>query len=166
MKNLLSIRLLRASAALPLFLAIAACGSDDAAEGADGTEEIDVDPAKFGSIDTSPEAVDAAKQAALQLVGGAGAMRQAPAARAASGELSDNSVISQAFAAAGIGSGGTDCAAIATYGDEWVDTLPSGFPLYPESQVIEAAGTDDSGCALRVINFATPVAVQDVMDFY
>ena len=30
----------------------------------------------------------------------------------------------------------------------------------------EAAGTDQAGCALRVVNFQTPVAIDDVVDFY
>ena len=30
----------------------------------------------------------------------------------------------------------------------------------------EAAGTDVAGCALRVVNFVTPVPLGEVMDFY
>ena len=157
---------LRAALVLPALVVLAACGAEDTPEDAAATDQIEVDPAKFGNIDTSPEAVEAARQAAVQLVGGTGSMREAPAAREAGGELAQGAVLSQATAGAGTGANGTDCAAIAQYGDEWADTLPASFPVYPASQVIEAAGTDESGCSLRVINFASPVPVKDVMDFY
>ena len=44
--------------------------------------------------------------------------------------------------------------------------MPDAFPVYPRGAVQEAAGTDAGGCALRVVNFQTPVPVSEVMDFY
>ena len=166
MKQISALSALRTSLALPVLALLAACGQDDAAEDAAGTEQIEVDPARFGTVDTSPEAVEAARQAAVQLVGGTDAMREAPQAREIGGELPADAVLSQATQGAATGTDGTDCGAIAEYSESWAGRLPAGFPLYPESQVIEAAGTDASGCSLRVVNFASPVTVKDVMDFY
>ena len=80
--------------------------------------------------DMSPEALAAARAAALKLVGGPGAMKKAPEAREVTGKL------------------------------------PAAFPVYPKGAVQEAAGTDDGACALRVVNFLTPVPVNEVIDFY
>lgn len=161
----------RASLALPVLLLpalalLAACGSDDAADAPEGTQKIDIDAAAVGNIDTSPAAIEAARTAAAQLVGGSGAMREAPEARAVAGAMSPGAVLSKATSGAATGSNGTDCAAQAKYGDEWGDSLPATFPVYPKAQIVEAAGTNESGCNLRVINFATPVPVSDVINFY
>ena len=44
--------------------------------------------------------------------------------------------------------------------------MPSAFPVYPRGAVHEAAGIDSGQCHLRVVNFTTPVALSDVLDFY
>ncbi len=48
--------------------------------------------------------------------------------------------------------------------------MPAAFPVYPRAAVHEAAGTDaivEGGqCRLRVVNFTTPVSLDDVLDFY
>jgi hypothetical protein len=49
---------------------------------------------------------------------------------------------------------------------QWAAQLPAAFPVYPRGAVQEAAGTDASGCSLRVINFVTPVPLGEVMYFY
>jgi hypothetical protein len=49
---------------------------------------------------------------------------------------------------------------------QWAARLPAAFPVYPRGAVQEAAGTDASGCSLRVVNFVTPVPLGEVMDFY
>ena len=40
------------------------------------------------------------------------------------------------------------------------------MPLYPHARVSEAAGTDGGKCALRVVSFSAPVAMQGMLDWY
>jgi len=118
------------------------------------------------SADMSPPAREAARSAALALVGGPGAMKKAPAADVVSGPLPKDSPVYAASLAAASPGGTGDCAAQAKYTPAWAAKLPDTFPLYPKAGVQEAAGTDEGACALRVVNFITPVPVSEVMDFY
>ena len=59
-----------------------------------------------------------------------------------------------------------NCAADISYSAIWSTRLPADLPLYPDARVIEAAGNDRNGCALRVVNFATTAAVGKVLDWY
>lgn len=58
------------------------------------------------------------------------------------------------------------CAASLSYSFNWAAHLPEAAPVYPRAQVQEAGGSDQPGCRLRVVNFQTPVAIRDVIDFY
>ena len=118
------------------------------------------------SLDMSPEAVSAARAAALSLVGGPGAMKQAPAASGTTSALPKDSELTAAARAAASPGGRGDCAARARYTAAWAAKMPDAFPVYPKAAVQEAAGTDDGGCALRVVNFTTPVPGPEVLDFY
>jgi hypothetical protein len=118
------------------------------------------------SLDLSPEAVTAARAAALKLVGGPGAMKQAPAASVTSGPLPQDSQLTAAARAAASPGGQGDCAARASHTASWAAKLPDAFPVYPKAAVQEAAGTDDGACNLRVVNFTTPVPLPEVLDFY
>ncbi|HKT85147.1 MAG TPA: hypothetical protein VJQ77_03555 [Novosphingobium sp.] len=60
----------------------------------------------------------------------------------------------------------TDCAGKVAYSNTWAARLPAEIPIYPRGAVREAAGTDSDGCALRVVNYATPVSPEDIMSFY
>lgn len=53
-----------------------------------------------------------------------------------------------------------------TYGDGWAQRLPAAFPVYPRSALVEAAGSESTVCAMRVVNFQTRVDMQSLMDFY
>ena len=48
----------------------------------------------------------------------------------------------------------------------WAAKLPAAFPVYPRGNTQEAAGTDEGQCALRVVSFLTPVALEEVLAFY
>ena len=108
------------------------------------------------TVDANPEAVAAARAEALRLVGGPGRMQKAPEA---SGEPGGGP-------SAVAGGANADCAGRAEYTTRWAARLPAPFPVYPRGAVQEAAGTDAGGCALRVVNFVTPVPVGEMMDFY
>ncbi|WEK47531.1 MAG: hypothetical protein P0Y56_04360 [Candidatus Andeanibacterium colombiense] len=175
----------------PALLLLAACGGskDPPAKGSgDGElssalgDEIMVDPDLAGQNHAnsavaagqedgtlppemrSPEALDRARSAALVLVGGA--MKKAPAAVAVAGKLPPDAALAVASRAAAAPGDSGNCADRAEYTMKWAAKLPATFPVYPQSSVQEAAGTDEGGCALRVINYVTPVPLGEVIDFY
>lgn len=177
------------------FALLAACGGDADNEGnvsaeADPalsgalSEEIMVDPdlagqnmadagvgmgSGDGSLPTennSAKAIAAAKSEAFRLVGGQGKLKAAPDARVAtSGDNAGPDLIAAAKAAT-FSTSGANCAEIVEYTMAWAAKLPKTFPVYPHGSVQEAAGTNNAGCLLRVINFTTPVALEDVINFY
>lgn len=126
-------------------------------------------PSQSGSlptVDAGPEAIAAARAEALRLVGGPGRMKKAPEAREVAGELPADAALTAAARAAAAPGGNADCAGRAQYTMQWAARMPRAFPVYPRGAVQEAAGTDAGGCALRVVNFVTPVPLGEVMDFY
>jgi hypothetical protein len=58
------------------------------------------------------------------------------------------------------------CAARVKYSAVWANRLPAGIPLYPAARVTEAAGTDEAGCALRVVSFSAAAPIKSVTDWY
>ena len=133
---------------------------------ADSAAFIPSQDASLPTVENGAEAIAAARTEALQLVGGPGKMRKAPVAEDAAGTLPAGAALTAAARAAAAPGGNGDCAARAQYTMQWAARLPAAFPVYPRGAVQEAAGTDASGCALRVINFVTPVPLGEVMDFY
>jgi hypothetical protein len=176
--------------AAPLLLAACGGGKDQqAAKGtADGElasalgDEIMVDPDLAGQNQgnsavaagqgdgslppemLSPEALDRARSAALQLVGGQ--IRKAPVAVEVAGKLPADAALAVASRAAAAPGANGNCADRAEYTMQWAAKLPASFPVYPQGSVQEAAGTDDGNCALRVVNYVTAVPLDDVIDFY
>jgi hypothetical protein len=118
------------------------------------------------TVDNGAEAIAAARADALRLVGGPGKMQKAPRAQEVAGALPADAALTAAARAAAAPGGNGDCAARAEYTMQWAARLPAAFPVYPRGAVQEAAGTNTSGCSLRVVNFVTPVPLSEVMDFY
>lgn len=114
----------------------------------------------------TPEEISAARQQALKMVGGTGRMLVAPVAELIEGEVPQAAALTAAARAAASPAGKGNCAEIAGYTMAWAAKMPASFPVYPRANVQEAAGTDEGGCALRVVNFTTPVAIEDVLGFY
>ena len=110
---------------------------------------------------STPEAIAAAKEEALKLVGGS--LQLAPAPTSGPDRSSPQSM--SQLAAALPGKGG-DCAGKIAYSAVWAAKLPEALQVYPRGHVQEAAGTDAEGCQLRAVNFRTPVPVDDVVNFY
>ncbi len=135
-----------------------------------GANQVAAVPDGIGAIprpDVGSEAARAARAEAEEMVGGASAMRRAPAPQRVDGSLPPEAALSVASRAATSGSAGQrNCAANAQFSARWAALMPPAFPVYPRGNVLEAAGNDAAGCALRVVNFATAVSVADVMDFY
>ena len=118
------------------------------------------------TVDNGAEAITAARADALRMVGGPGKMQKAPASQEVAGALPADAALTAAARAAAAPGGNGDCAARVQYTMQWAARLPAAFPVYPRGAVQEAAGTDASGCSLRVVNFVTPVPLGEVMDFY
>ena len=114
----------------------------------------------------SPEEVAAARRDALALVGGPGQLKTAPAAREVASKLPEAAAFTAAARAAASSPAGAKCADKVQYTAAWAAKLPKAFPVYPRGNVKEAAGTDEGGCSLRVVNYTTPVTVEDVLSFY
>lgn len=133
-------------------------GQDGAAPAPHGGQ-ITVPPA-----DRSPEAIEAAKAKAAALAGG----KLLPAPQPAQGGV--NTLTEGAATAAQVAQAAkvahTDCASKVQYSNTWATRLPADMPVYPRGAVQEAAGIDSDACALRVVNFITPVTPADVMSFY
>ncbi|MYL96347.1 hypothetical protein GR702_00980 [Novosphingobium sp. FGD1] len=153
--------------------------SDAALNGALG-DQIMVDPemaggqgaaVKAGSAritvppqDRTPEAIAAARKQAAQLAGGS--LKPAPRAQPGSASALAEGAATAAQVAAASKAARADCSAKVQYSNTWAAKLPSQLPVYPRGAVQEAAGVDADGCALRVVNFVTPVAIGDVVSFY
>jgi hypothetical protein len=109
-------------------------------------------------IDRSDEAISAAKAAA-------GTIRGAPPA-----EPGDTKALREAVTAGQMASAARiatpACIGEIRYTARWAAQLPAGFDLYPRGAVEEAAGVARPGCAFRVVHYATPVPVEDVIAFH
>ncbi len=186
MKN----RILSTIAILPL-LAIAAC-SQEPQDGGDGlsdpateqalNDDIMVDPdlanqneggaalsgnsnATVPAQNRTPEAIEDAKNKAFALVGGSDGMKALPSPRRYGSRVPEGAALTAAARAAAQPNG-AKCADNAEYSAAWAAKLPAIFPVYPRGTTKEAAGTDIGECSLRVVNFLTPVPLDDVLAFY
>lgn len=110
------------------------------------------------------EAIEAARLEAAGLVGGSAKLRPLDAPRMVSAlpEAARYSVVALARLAGGTGA----CADRASLTAAWAARMPAAMPIYPRGNTVEAAGSDDGGCALRAVRFLTPVAGADVLAFY
>lgn len=124
----------------------------NSALGGGGPARAPVPPA-----DSGPEAAAAARAEAQRL---AGPIPRAPAP--AQGPASGTGV-NAALTETG---SSRDCVAGLEHSAVWAARLPAAIPVYPRGAVQEAAGTDRPGCRLRVVNYLTPVSLDDVADFY
>jgi hypothetical protein len=113
-------------------------------------------------LDSSPEAVAAAKADAVRLAGGS----IKPAPEPAQGNAADAAIRDAVTAGQLAKAADAACADKAEYTARWAAALPEALPVYPRGAVQEAAGSDADGCGLRVVKFATPVEIADVLAFY
>lgn len=58
------------------------------------------------------------------------------------------------------------CAAKVRYSTVWASRMPRQLPLHPQARVSEAAGFDSAACAMRIVSFSVPGALQPTMDWY
>ena len=137
-------------------------GQNEVATGASMTSTDGSLPSENNSL----EEIAAARAAALKFVGGPGKMLKAPAPQVIDEKIPEAARVSLAARATASATTGASCADKVSYSMAWAAKLPAAIPIYPRANVQEAAGTDDAGCSLRVVNFTTPVALSEVVDFY
>ena len=118
--------------------------------------------AEMPLVERTPQAIEAAREEARQLVGGT--LKSAPSPENADAPAVDGVTASQV--AAFVPGLGPACAGKAEYGMSWSLSLPAPLAIYPRGHLREAAGTDRDGCRMRVVRFVTPVEADDVVDFY
>lgn len=178
------------AALLPTILLAACGGADDGSGKGDAdpavqaalNDPIMVDPdlagqnegnaALTGGTDHSlppelvtPAAIQSAKEEAMALVGGSVGLKAVPKAVVLAANTPEPAAHTAAARAA-VSPGGENCAQAVEYSTAWAARLPTAFPVYPRGSTQEAAGTDKGECSLRVVNFLTPVALDDVLSFY
>lgn len=118
-----------------------------------------------GSVDAALPPIDASEEAMAAAKEAAGPVPTAPPAeRGDTGALRDAVTAAQMANAARIAT--PACIGEIRYTAHWAAQLPAGFDLYPRGAVEEAAGVARPGCAFRVVHYATPVAVNDVIAFH
>ena len=113
----------------------------------------------------SAQAVNAAREEAQKMMRNAGGIKSPPNAKPDESDDPAEAPLTVTARAAAL-SEESECADRVTYTMQWAAKMPGNFPVYPRGSVQEAAGTDSNGCALRVVNFITPVPAKDVMEFY
>ena len=112
----------------------------------------------------SLEAADAARAAALAVLGRQ--IAAAPAARATAKESRLSGMLTAQAIAAAAKIAPPGCADKTEYAALWAAKLPAGLAIYPRGHTVMAGGSDAPGCKLRAVRFVTPVEVADVVNFY
>lgn len=112
----------------------------------------------------SPEEADAARTAALALLGGPIAAAPAASETAAESRLAGMLTPQAIAAAAKLAPAG--CAEKTEYTMAWAAKLATGLEIYPRGHTVMAGGSDAPGCKLRAVRFVTAVEVADVVNFY
>ncbi len=116
-------------------------------------------------VNDSPRAIDAAREEARALVGGRDRFRRLPPVGEPEAEVPLESRITITARAAYAGASEA-CVRSLDRGFIWAARMPAPFPVYPRGATQEAAGSDAAGCALRAVNFRTPVPIEEVLAFY
>lgn len=114
-------------------------------------------------IDRGDAAIGAARDEASSLMGGTIPPVPAPL----SGDLKayrEAVTAAQMVGAAKVANSG--CIQNIAYTARWAAMLSPPLQVYPRGAVEEAAGTDAGGCALRMVHFKTPAALDDVLAFH
>ena len=113
----------------------------------------------------SDRAIEAAQEEAERILRNSGGAKTAPPPQPAMFDEPIQPALTVTARAAALAGAG-ECADKATYTMQWAARMPAAFPIYPRGAVQEAAGIDEGACAMRLINFITPVPPVSVADFY
>ncbi len=133
--------------------------------GQDGAAlEADDGSITLPAADRSPEAIRDARQKAARLAGGA--LKSAPQPGSGNIEVLSEGAATAAQVAKATQLAHTDCTARLDFSNTWAAKLPADLPIYPRGAVQDAAGVAKDGCAMIVVNYATPIPPQEIMGFY
>ncbi len=168
------VSLSRLAALTAMALALAACGGKDDAEEIDNriAAKSDADPALTASledqimVDTSlsgqanADAVRPGKEPKQSPVPADEPVRDLSAAPATTlgslaakqGEMSRDSF--------------NGCGLSVSYSAGFAAKIPADLPAYGGSKVVEAAGSDENGCALRAVTYAAPASADALVKHY
>lgn len=119
-----------------------------------------------GSLPILPptrEAIAAARDEAASLVGGSDNLVLLREPRSTAIALSLTATPGEQLAAM---IGGSACGGGLQRGAIWAARMPAEMPIYPRAALTSAAGSQSAGCDVRVLAFATPVDLADVLAFY
>lgn len=168
-------------AGLALLLAAAGCGDKDKQKAANDIDpavanaledQIMVDPNLVGPANRFGRTPSTGSQAPVPPAGvggpavAPGKLLSAPAPTKANGTGSITlGERAKDQAAKGVTPSG-DCEKNFRYSASWATLLPDAFPLYPDAQVLEAAGNNDAPCRMRLVSFASKTQMQTLIDFY
>jgi hypothetical protein len=159
-----------------LAMSLSACGSSDKSDldTLDGklTGKSDTDPALTAALEdqimVDPSLSGQANKDAIRpatqpyqapIPAGEGAPQSKPATSATLGSLANQ----QAEIAKDSFNG---CALDVQYSADYAAKLPADLQLYPQSQVSEAAGSDQGGCKLRAVSHSTTAGLKPVATYY
>lgn len=186
----------RASAAVLLPIALAACGGGADNQNVDALDnEITAntaDPALMGALQdqimVDPQLAGQANKDAIrpasqpysapvpaETVAAAniampkdGELLKAPApsGRCDACDVQGQAITLGSLAAKQKDKGTAGCASKLSYSAGWAARLPAGMPIHPQGRVSEAAGAQDGQCSLRVVTFSTPQPLQTMIDWY
>ncbi|MDM7955439.1 hypothetical protein [Blastomonas sp.] len=106
----------------------------------------------------------AVQKAAAAAIGPRGLMKAPEPKKVAAEECKDCNQGSTLGAKAAQQTGA--CTGKLDYAMGWANRMPADFAVYPRANVKEAAGVDKGQCNIRVVNFTTPAALKNVVDFY
>lgn len=167
------------TAGLGLMLALAACGSQE--KGKSGNEidpavanaledQIMVDPNLVGPANRFGRTGPAGSEVPAPGVGGRivqpGKLLRAPAPTNATGTGSITLSERAEDQAARTSATSNACEKNFHYSASWATLLPEAFPLYPDAQVMEAAGNNQPPCRMRLVSFVSKAPLQTLLDFY
>lgn len=168
-------------AGLALALMLSACGGKDNDKGGNEIDpavanaledQIMVDPNLVGQANRFGRTGSTGSEAPVPApgVGGRtvqpGKLLRAPAPTTATGTGSVTLSERADDQAARTSQGSSACEKNFHYSASWAALLPEAFPLYPDAQVMEAAGNNQLPCRMRLVSFVSKAPLQTLIDFY
>jgi len=120
--------------------------------------------AQIPPFNTSPEEIERARTAAADLLGGTVNPAPPPQRSADKSRLAGAETPLAVATALQLANG--DCEKSFTFSAVWAAKLPSALMVYPRGHTMVAGGSDAVQCKLRSVRFVTPVAANEVADFY
>lgn len=120
--------------------------------------------AQIPPFNTSPEEIEQARTAAASLLGGTVSPAPPPQNTAEKSRLAGAETPLAVATALQFANG--ECEKSFVFSAVWAAKLPPALAVYPRGHTMVAGGSDAAQCKLRSVRFVTPVATNDVADFY